>query len=231
MSFKLIMPMAGEGTRFKKEGYTEAKPLIDLKGKPMFVRAVETIGLPFDDYIFIVQKEHNIIDNIKEYYPNSTIIEIEEITEGAACTVLLADPYVNDEDSIFIANCDQIIDWNVEQFKKLMNNDGIILTFDCPEKDPKWSFAKLENDNIIEVAEKNPISTYATTGHYYWKHWNAFKKHAQQMIEKNIRVNGEFYVCPVYNEIIANNGIIKKIDMKYMQGVGTPEDLQQWLNS
>lgn len=231
MNFKLIMPMAGDGTRFKTEGYTKAKPIIDVKGKPMFVRAVETIGLDFDDFIFIVQKDHNIKNDIKEHYPDSTVIEIDQRTEGAACTVLLADPYIDDEDSIFVANCDQVIEWDTNRFNELKDNDGIILTFDCPEKDPKWSFARLENDNIVEVAEKNPISTHATTGHYYWNNWGTFKKSAYTMIDKNIRVNGEFYLCPVFNQTIEDGGIIKKIDMDYMHGLGTPEDLRAWLST
>ena len=222
---KLIMPMAGDGSRFAANGYTLPKPLIDVNGKPMFVHAVESIDLTFDHMIFIVRKEHDIKEVILEQYSNSSVIEIENLTEGAACTVLLADKFVDDNDSVFISNCDQIIEWNPQDFIKKMNNDGIILTFSCPEQDSKWSFAQVENECVLRVAEKDPISSIATTGHYYWKRWDTFKNSAHVMIEKNDRFNGEFYLCPTYNYAINDGKIITIQLVDKMYGIGTPEDL------
>jgi dTDP-glucose pyrophosphorylase len=231
MSFKLIMPMAGNGSRFQSQGYTKPKPLIDVKGKPMFVFAVETIGLEFDDYIFIVRKEHNIVDAIKEYYPTAKIVELDALTEGAACSVLTADAYLNDDDSVFISNCDQVINWNSENLISNKDSDGVILTFDCPERDPKWSFAETDTTgNVIRVAEKQPISDHATTGHYYWKSWKTYKHSANHMFVANDRFNKEFYLCPVFNYTIALGCTVKTVNVKSMHGIGTPEDLQHWLS-
>jgi len=231
MNFKLIMPMAGNGSRFAEAGYTDPKPMIDIDGKPMFVRAVESIGLEFEDYIFIVRKEHNLVDSVRKYYPNAKVVEIEQLTEGAACTVLLANPYLNDEDAVLVSNCDQVIEWDSKLFRQQMDNDGVIMTFNCPERDPKWSFARIENDTVVEVAEKNPISTHATSGHYYWSHWVTFKTSANRMIQNNERTNGEFYLCPVYNETIRAGGKVTISNIDKRHGLGTPEDLELWLNS
>lgn len=232
MNFKLIMPMAGNGSRFAEAGYTDPKPLIDVRGKPMFVQAVENIGLDFDEMIFIVQKSHAIKDRVLEYYPDAHVVEIDGVTEGAACSVLLADPYINDEDAVFVSNCDQLIEWDVEEFKNKMDNDGIILTFACPDRNPKWSFAKLDDTgSVSEVAEKNPISDLATTGHYYWSHWVTFKNSAHTMIDCNDRFNNEFYLCPTFNYTISRGGNVVTTNVSKMHGLGTPEDLQAWLDS
>jgi dTDP-glucose pyrophosphorylase len=231
MSFKLIMPMAGNGSRFQSQGYGQPKPLIDVKGTPMFVRAVENIGLEFDDYIFIVRKEHNIADAVKDYYPNSKVVELDTLTEGAACSVLTADVHLNDNDSVFISNCDQIMSWDKNLFVNSMNYDGVILTFDCPERDPKWSFAVTDTTgNVIRVAEKQPISDHATTGHYYWKSWKTYKHSANHMFVANDRFNNEFYLCPVFNYTIALGCTVKTVNVESMHGIGTPEDLQHWLS-
>jgi dTDP-glucose pyrophosphorylase len=231
MSFKLIMPMAGNGARFAQNGYVDPKPLISVNGKPMFVCAVENIGLDFDTMIFIVRKEHNIRERVLEFYPNAIVIEISHPTEGAACSVLLADPYMTSDDSIFVSNCDQIIQWDSEQFKSKMLNDGIILTFNCTERDPKWSYAQTDSaDYVTRVAEKDPISDNATTGHYYWSKWSTFKNSAIQMINANDRTNNEFYLCPTFNYTINNGGRVIIQRVNEMHGIGTPEDLNAWLN-
>jgi dTDP-glucose pyrophosphorylase len=231
MSFKLMMPMAGNGSRFQTQGYTQPKPLIDVNGKPMFVRAVENIDLAFDDYIFIVRKEHNIVTAVKDYYPTAKVVELDTLTQGAACSVLTADAYMDNDDSVFISNCDQIMSWDKNLFVNNMNHDGVILTFDCPERDPKWSFAETdEAGNVIRVAEKQPISDSATTGHYYWKSWKTFKASAEQMFANNDRYNNEFYLCPVFNYTIAQGYTVKTVNVQSMHGIGTPEDLQYWLS-
>lgn len=227
MTLKLIMPMAGEGSRFSEQGYPVPKPLIDINGKPMFVRAIESIDLTFDDYVFIVRKEHNIKNAIYQYYPTAKVIEIDELTEGAACTVLLAGRYIDDDDAVLVTNCDQLIEWDSTTFDA--SSAGNILCFHDPDKDPKWSFAQVdENNNVKKVAEKNPISEWATSGHYYWKNWRNYKDAAAHMISANDRTNGEFYLCPVYNYTI---GTIKMTKIDRMHGLGTPEDLEKWLTS
>lgn len=227
------MPMAGDGSRFKDAGYTVPKPLIEVDGVPMFVHAVETCSLPFDDIIFIVRKEHNISDTIRNYYPNSKVIEITNKTQGAVCTVLLADLYMSNHDSVFIANCDQILGWNSGLFlHEIEHSDpnAAVLLFHNPEREDKWSFAdyNLKSGIITRVAEKDPISEWASTGHYYWRSWSEFKFAAKDMIRADDKVRGEFYICPVLNY---THGLLLGAVVDTMTGLGTPEDLQAWQDS
>jgi hypothetical protein len=108
------------------------------------------------------------------------------------------------------------------------NLDGGIVSFKSTH--PKWSYAKTDNNGfVLEVAEKKTISDIATVGIYYWKKGSDFVKYAEQMIDKNIRVNNEFYVCPVYNEAILDGLKFKTFDVPKMWGLGTPEDLDYYL--
>jgi NDP-sugar pyrophosphorylase family protein len=228
------MPMAGEGSRFREQGYKKPKPLIDVLGKPMFVRTIESIGLEFDDYIFIVRKEHNIKASVLEYYPDAKVVELDALTEGAACSVATADPYIDADDSVCICNCDQFIEWNASEFERHKHNDGVILLFHDLARDPKWSFAAYEpeSERVFKVAEKNPISEYATAGLYYWRNWGIYKQSLRMMIDANDRTNDEFYLCPVYNHTIRlQNTVISGIMIDEMYGVGTPEDLELWIKN
>ena len=232
----ILIPMAGAGSRFEKAGYTFPKPLIDVNGKPMIQVVVENLNIEAN-YIYIVQKKHreryNLDSLLKLLTPNCTIIEVDGITEGAACTTLLAKELINNENPLFFANSDQYIEWNSNEFMYKMNEtdaDAGIVTFKAVH--PKWSFAKIdENGFVIKVAEKNPISDIATVGFYYWKHGHDYVKYAEQMIEKNARVNNEFYVCPVFNEAIDDGKKIRSFNIDKMWGLGTPEDLKNFLKT
>ena len=162
---------------------------------------------------------------------NVHIIPIEGITEGAACTTLLAKEIINNDNPLIIANSDQFVDWSSSEFMYKMqerNVDAGILTFKSTH--PKWSFAKVDdNGYVTEVAEKNPISDIATVGIYYWKKGSDYVKYAEQMIEKNIRHNNEFYVCPVFNQAVEDGKKIITYDIDNMWGLGTPEDLEYFL--
>jgi len=157
---------------------------------------------------------------------------VDGITEGAACTTLLAKEYINDGSPLLLANSDQYVDWDSNQFLYSMQADGVdggILTFESIH--PKWSFAKLDEDGFVsEVAEKKPISDKATVGIYYWAKGSDYVKYAEQMIANDTRVNGEFYVCPVFNEAVADDKKIKTFHVDKMWGLGTPEDLEVFLN-
>jgi dTDP-glucose pyrophosphorylase len=161
------------------------------------------------------------------------VIQVEGVTEGAACTTLLSKEIINTDQPLLIANSDQYVEWDTSEFLYKMqeqNADAGILTFKSTH--PKWSFAKVdENGSVIEVAEKNPISDIATVGIYYWKRGSDYVKYAEKMIENNIRHNGEFYVCPVFNEAIKDGKIVKTFDIQNMWGLGTPEDLQIFLQN
>jgi HAD superfamily hydrolase (TIGR01509 family) len=232
----VLIPMAGAGSRFQTAGYTFPKPLIEVKGKPMIQVVVENLNIDAN-FIYVVQKEHrekyNLDTLLNLITPNCKIVETDGMTEGAACTALLAKEYIDVEAPLFFANSDQFVEWDSNEFLYKMNEtnaDGGIVSFKATH--PKWSFAKVdENGLVTEVAEKNPISDIATVGYYYWKHGSNFVKYAEQMIEKDIRVNNEFYVCPVFNEAIADCKKIKTFDIPKMWGIGTPEDLDVFLNN
>ena len=225
----IVIPMAGAGTRFERAGYTFPKPLIEVNGKPMIQLVVQNLNIDAN-YIFIVQKAHNIKYNLKAMLnliaPNCKIVEVDEVTDGAACTCLLAKELIDNEEPLFFANSDQYADWDSSEFMYKMNEtgaDGGIVTFESTH--PKWSFAEVIDGYVARVAEKEPISKHATVGFYYWKRGSDFVKYAESMISKNIRVNNEFYLCPVYNEAIQDHKKIINFDISGMWGLGTPEDL------
>jgi hypothetical protein len=235
---KILIPMAGEGSRFAKEGYTFPKPLIDVNGKPMIERVVE--NLKFDaEYIFLVRKEHlkkykGLELTLKQITNNNCqIVIVDSLTEGAACTALLAKKYINNNEDLLIANSDQIIEYSKENFNSLKNLtavDAIVYCFNAVH--PKWSFVKVDKDNYVtEVAEKNPISNIATCGIYWYRKGSDFVRYAEQMIDKNIRVNNEFYIAPIYNELIEDSKTLIPFYVHAMHGIGTPEDLKSYLNN
>lgn len=235
---KILVPMAGEGSRFAKEGYTFPKPLIDVKGKPMIQLVVENLDFNAE-YIFLVRSEHlqkytgleSTLNRISN--GNFKIVQVDGLTEGAACTALLAKQYVDTDEDLLIANSDQIVDYSPENFvllKTMTKVDGIVFCFRAVH--PKWSFVKTNSRGFVtEVAEKNPISDIATCGIYWYRKGADFVKAAESMITKNIRVNKEFYIAPAYNELISEGGILVPFFVDRMHGIGTPEDLNIYLNS
>lgn len=235
-NLNILIPMAGAGSRFEQAGYTFPKPLIEVNGKPMIQVVIENLNIDAN-YIYVVQKTHRLKYNLDSLLnlltPKCKIIEVDGLTEGAACTTLLAKDLINNKNSLLFANSDQFIEWNSNEFMYKMNEtncDAGILTFTSTH--PKWSFVKVDKEGFVnEVAEKNPISNKATVGFYYWKHGSDYVKYAEQMIAKNIRVNNEFYVCPVFNEAIQDSKKIRTFDINKMWGLGTPEDLKHYLEN
>jgi len=233
---KILIPMAGEGSRFAKEGYTFPKPLIDVEGKPMIQSVIENLDFN-STYIFLVRKEHltkysGLRETLNRITNNNTkIVEVDGLTEGAACTALLAEQLIDNDEELLIANSDQLIEYSSENFKLLKSftsADGIIFTFNAVH--PKWSFVKTNSRGIVtELQEKNPISNIATCGIYWYRKGSDFVKYTKQMIDKNIRVNNEFYIAPVYNEYILDNKLLLPFYVDKMHGIGTPEDLNNYL--
>ena len=232
----VIVPMAGAGSRFEKAGYTFPKPLVEIDNKPMIQWVIDSLDLDAN-FIFLVQKEHqvkfNISSMLKILIPKCKIVYLDGITEGAACTTLLAKKYINNNNPLVITNSDQFLEWNSS---KTMYNfysksiDGAILCFTSTH--PKWSYALTDKNNFVrKVAEKKVISKNATVGLYYWKKGKDYVKYAEQMINKNIRVNNEFYVCPVFNEAIKDKKKIIIDKVNKMWGLGTPEDLDFFIKN
>lgn len=227
----VVIPMAGAGSRFADAGYTFPKPLIEVHGKPMIQAVVESLNISAH-YIFIVQEEHyekyNLRNVLNLIAPGCDIVRINGQTDGAARTVLKAEHLINSDKPLVIANSDQIVKWDSANFLySLANLDGGILTFKSTH--PKWSYARVENGLVVEVAEKNPISDNATVGIYLWNRGSDFVKYAHQMIDLDKRVNGEYYVAPVFNEAIAGGLRFGIREAQEMWGVGTPEDLNYYL--
>jgi HAD superfamily hydrolase (TIGR01509 family) len=232
----VLIPMAGAGSRFEKAGYTFPKPLIDVRNKPMIQVVVENLNIDAN-FIYVVQKSHrekyNLDTLLNLITPGCSVVEVDGMTDGAACTALLAKDYINNDNPLFFANSDQFVEWDSNEFMYKMNETGVdggIVSFEATH--PKWSFAKIDEEGLVtEVAEKKPISNIATVGFYWWKQGSDFVKYAEQMIEENVRVNNEFYVCPVFNEAIKDGKKIKTYNIEKMWGLGTPEDLKYYLEN
>ncbi len=230
----VLIPMAGAGSRFTAAGFVFPKPLIEVNGKPMIQVVVENLNIEAN-YIFLVQKEHYEKYNLKYLLnllaPNATIVQVDGITQGAACTTLLAKEYINNENPLVIANSDQFIKWNSNECMYAFTADGIdggILTFTSTH--PKWSYAALDDHGFVkEVAEKKPISNIATVGVYYWRKGSDYVRYAEQMITKNIRFNNEFYVAPTFNQAIEDGKKIRVKAVEEMWGIGDPQSLSKFL--
>lgn len=238
MKINVVIPMAGNGNRFLAAGYKKPKPFIAIQGKPMITCVLDNLNLPNAHFFLIARKEHlesekTLVNAIQKRY-SVTFIPIENVTEGAACSVLYAHRHIHNEQPLLIANSDQMVDFDVNDFvqdgltRKL---DGSILVF--KDQDPKWSYAKVEADGLVsEVKEKVCISPFATVGIYFFAKTKSFVEATLDMIVRNERVNNEFYVCPAFNFAIKNGARIGayEIAQEKMHGTGTPEDLERYLN-
>jgi dTDP-glucose pyrophosphorylase len=235
-NLNILIPMAGAGSRFQEVGYELPKPLIDVEGKPMIQVVVENLNIEAT-YIYVVQKSHRAQYNLDTLLnlitPGCKIVEVDGLTKGAACTTLFAKEYIDNDTPLLMANSDQFIECDIDGFINKMQElkiDGAFLTFNATH--PKWSFTKIDdNGYATELVEKTVISNIAVVGIYYWSKGAEYVKYAEQMIEKNIRTNNEFYVSPVYNEAIKDGKKIKPFGIEKMWGLGTPEDLLNYLEN
>jgi dTDP-glucose pyrophosphorylase len=231
-NLNIVIPMAGSGSRFAEKGYTLPKPLIEFKGKPMIEHVVDNLNIDAQ-YTFIVQEEHikkyDVDVILKRIVPNYNLVVLDGVTDGAARSMLYAKKFINNISPLFIVNSDNIIEWdNIDVMRSFEGRDGGIVLIEA--EGPKWSYAKLDDDGIVtEVAEKIQISTHATTGHYYWGMGKDFVRYAEEMIEKDIKFNNEFYIAPVYNLAIKAGKKIYSKHAKAFWSVGTPEDLDNYL--
>jgi dTDP-glucose pyrophosphorylase len=230
----IVIPMGGAGRRFAEKGYTFPKPLIEVEGRPMIQLVIENLQLA-GRFIFIVDEQtltqYNLQAVLQLLAPGCIVIPETGPRRGAAYATLLAEQYIDNDQPLIIANCDQLVEWDPLQFMykaQEQNVDGSILTFESVH--PKWSYARTNELGIVqEVAEKNPISNQATVGIYLWSKGSDYLRCLRQMIDKDIKVNGEFYVCPVFNEGIAEGLKFSTYHVDVMLGLGTPEDLETYL--
>lgn len=234
----VIIPAAGEGSRFAKAGWKKPKPFIDLMGKPVLRHVIDNVTPPGAHATLLLRKAHVEAspEIVREFSRSGVTIQpVEKLTEGTACTVLLARRLFDNDRPMMVANSDQMVDFDVSDFIRdclSRGLDGSILVFRDPALDPKWSFARVDVDgHVVEVAEKKPISDLATVGIYLFARGRDFVSAAADMIAVNDRVNGEFYTCPIYNYMIASGARIGvyEVPMDAMHGLGTPEDLSAYL--
>lgn len=231
----IVVPMAGRGSRFVEAGYTLPKPLIEIHGRSMIEFVTNNIRpVQPHRFIYICQEEHvkqyNLAKKLSKIAPGCKIITVDHITEGAACTVLLAAQYIDNDDELMIANSDQYVDTDINAYLAAMDShDGLIMTM--PSDDPKWSYICYDEDGFVTlVREKEVISNQATVGIYNYRKGSDFVHYAREMIARNIRVNGEFYVAPVYNEMVeAGKKLVYRDVGAKMFGLGTPADLDAFL--
>lgn len=233
----VVIPMAGQGSRFVKAGYDRPKPFIDVCAKPMIERVLENLQLKDVRFILIAREEHlsleqQMVAHLKEQY-EAQFVSVNKLTEGAACTILLACAQINNDEPLLLANSDQIVEMNLQEFihdSDQRHLDGSILTFYADH--PKWSYAKVDGEGLVsEVKEKVQISEHATVGLYYFRKGKFFVNSAVKMIAHNDRVNNEFYTAPAYNYAIADGLKIGIYEIKESQmfGLGTPEDLDIYI--
>lgn len=228
----ILIPAAGKGSRFVNSKYVLPKPCINVDKDFMLVRAAKTLGFK-GQHIFLLQDNEYrdiLAARLYETYPDAKVGVIDYYTEGAAQTALLARELIDNDDELIIANCDQIMEWNTDiALKQLRKFDAGIVTIES--RDPKHSYAVIENNLVVDVQEKNVISNQALTGIHYWKHGSDFVRSASKMIEDNIRSgNNEFYIGPTYNNLIKEGKKIGSYLIKpdEIHFVGTPEDLERY---
>lgn len=234
--YNIVMPMSGHGRRFQEAGFVVPKPYIDIFGTLMFQIAFGSVGFVGEKNIFIIQKDHlrfrNIDKFISKHITNGTTI-VEDIPSGQAISVLKAKEQINNETPLFICNCDHKIFYDQNDFIHRIENtnaDGAIISFYSDNPDPKYSYLKMnESGFVIETAEKQKISNFATAGIYYFSKGSDFVHYAEKMISENKSINGEYYVSPVYNEMILDNKKIINMVCNKITSFGTPAELTKYL--
>ncbi|TWU26346.1 Bifunctional protein GlmU [Novipirellula galeiformis] len=236
----IVIPMAGRGSRFQQAGYDIPKPLIPVHGVPMIQTVIENVRPQREHrFIFICQAQHlesyELEKTLKQSSPDCEIVSVEGVTQGAACTVLLAKEWIDNEQPLMIANCDQWIDYSIDDYLSMGDADGVEgLVMTMKDDSPKWSYVQRDAQGEMQcIVEKEVVSDEATVGIYNFARGNAFVAAAFEMIEANERSKNEFYVAPVYSRLIRNGAKIATDNVgdagNVMYGLGTPEDLERFL--
>ncbi len=239
----IVVPMAGRGSRFAQAGYRDPKPLVEFGGRPMIQWVVDNLRPSRRHrFIFLCLDEHlerypALRALLERLCPGCAIVRVAEVTQGAACTVLLARDWIADGAPLMIANSDQFIELAIDDYLQVLDAtraDGMIMTFHSDH--PKWSYCRLRPDGTVgEVVEKKVVSNHATVGIYNFARGTDFVAAADAMVARDLRVNGEFYVAPAYNLLIERGSRIltclTRPDGTGMHGLGTPEDLNLFMQT
>lgn len=223
----IVIPAAGAGSRFVDAGYALPKPFLPINGKPMVQLAIDNLADENDKVYLLMRSEHIMHAQGTDLTQRNNVcfIMVDQLTEGAACTVLRAKQFIDNDEPLLIANSDQYVVYDRPKWlDAIRNHDGMIMTFHSTEN--KWSYAETnDSGKILRVAEKQVISPHATVGIYHFAHGGMFVEAAERMISNNERTNGEFYVCPTYNKLVSKYDMYT-FDIKQMYGLGTPEDFE-----
>ena len=238
----IIMPMAGEGSRFLKAGWTTPKPLIQLHGKELFLRAIESISIKNVQmkYSFIVRQEHidkyGIDKGIKSILPDANIFSVTKTTRGAVETCLMAECAIDDEDGVIVMDCDlEFRSWKfIEIIRGILSqpaeavNGGALVGFESDQ--PKYSYAELGSDGLVKrTAEKEVISNHALCGAYFFSTGRRFKEIAHRLLNEPEFMKPEYYVSLLYNYLLADGEKVQLATMEEYHSYGTPEELKQYL--
>lgn len=241
-SLHIIMPMAGEGSRFLKEGWTTPKPLIELHGLPLFKRAIGSVsidGVPMK-YSFIVRQEHidkyKIDEQIKAILPQANIFSVLKTTRGAVETCLMAESVIADEDGVIVMDCD--LEFRSKRFLAILKDilslpleqaeGGALVSFESNE--PRYSYAALGEDGFVtRTAEKEVISNHALCGAYFFSTGKRFKQIAHQLMDEPEFKKPEYYVSLLYNYLLAEGEKVQLATMEEYYSYGTPEELKRYL--
>tara|TARA_B100002019_G_scaffold4264_1_gene3554 strand:+ start:7319 stop:8050 length:732 start_codon:yes stop_codon:yes gene_type:complete len=234
----IVIPMAGEGTRFPKDSYKVPKPLININGISMIKCAVDSLNL-VGKYHFVIRKDSyydQVCTTLHSMLPSAKIISVDETTQGPASSCLLFKEDINTEEELVICNCDQIMKWDSDLFlnsARYYKYDGLVVTYTT--NTPKNSYARVDQNGFVrEIKEKEVISNVSLNGIHYWRKGNYFVQSAESMIYySDTAPNGEFYVGPTYNYMI-KSGLkvgIHHIPNYQHNPVGVPEDLNSYLES
>lgn len=238
-SLQIIMPMAGEGSRFKNHAYDVPKPLIKSNGKPLFLRALSSLdGINVNkSYTFIVRQEHicnyEIDKVIKTYFPDAHIAFVERTTKGAVETVLYAEPYINDNDGVLVIDCD--LEFSSTDYNRTIENclstdmpemnGGILVSFHSTNE--RYSYAAVDKNNVVtETAEKKVISSNALIGSYFFSHGKTFLRAAHHLMREQNLQYPELYVSLLYNYLIEDKLKIALTKADNYYSYGTPDELE-----
>lgn len=236
------MPMAGEGSRFAKAGWTTPKPLIELKGQPLFKHAISSVSADGIDmkYSFIVRQEHidkyGIDKGIKAFLPDANVFSVMQTTRGAVETCLIAESVIEDEDAVIVMDCD--LEFRSKKFIEIIKsilsqpiekaNGGALVSFESDL--PKYSYAEVGVDGLVKrTAEKEVISNYALCGAYFFSTGKRFKEIAHQLLNEPEFKKPEYYVSLLYNYLLADGEKVQLATMEEYHSYGTPEELRQYL--
>lgn len=234
------MPMAGEGSRFRDAGWTTPKPLIELKEKPLFVRAIESVKVKGAKmkYSFIVRHEHidkyRLDEQIKNLLPEANVFSVLKTTRGAVETCLVAESAIADDDAVVVMDCD--LEFISERYRKLISEaltdenarGGALVSFESNE--PRYSYAEIDDEcRVLRTAEKEVISSHALCGAYFFASGQEFKAIAHRLLNEPVMEKPEFYVSLLYNYLLRDGSPVWLAPMEMYRSYGTPEELKQWL--